>query len=119
VKQASRDTGSMCGCAHRGLVSRPALVEPPRMRVGLNPARGTVDPAPRRSASFADAKWPLSMEDTPIGQAVAGHAAAVDTVLAALAREDPREGVKSGPSKTGAGEATEVSEVGSMGRVGG
>jgi hypothetical protein len=54
-----------CGCAHRGFVSRPALVQPPRMRVGLNPARGTVDPAPRRSASFVHAKWPLSMEDTP------------------------------------------------------
>jgi len=54
-----------CGCAHRGLGSRPALVQPPRMRVGLNPARGTVDPASRRSASFAHAKWPLSMKGVP------------------------------------------------------
>jgi hypothetical protein len=54
-----------------------------------------------------------------IGRSVAGHAAAVETVLAALAREDPREGVKGGPTKTGAGEATGVSEVGPMGRVGG
>jgi hypothetical protein len=42
----------------------------------------------------------------------------VDTILAAPAREDPREGVKGGPTKTGAGEATGVSEVGPMGRVG-
>lgn len=37
MKQASRDTGPMRGCAHRGFVSRPALVQPPRMRVGLKP----------------------------------------------------------------------------------
>lgn len=54
-----------CGCAHRGFGSRPALVQPPRMRVGLNPTRGTADPAPRRSASFAHAKWPLSMKGVP------------------------------------------------------
>jgi len=42
VKQASRDSGSMCGCAHLELGSRSALVKPPRMRAGLNPARGTV-----------------------------------------------------------------------------
>lgn len=62
MKQASRDTGPMRGCAHRGFVSRPASVQPPRMRVGQNPARGTEDPTPRWSASSANAKWPLSME---------------------------------------------------------
>lgn len=64
-------------------------------------------------------KAPYRWKMPPIGEAVAGHAAAVDTVLAASAREDPREGVKDGPKKTGAGEATGVSEVGRMGRVGG
>jgi hypothetical protein len=62
---------------------------------------------------------PYRWKTLQIGQAVAGHAAAVDTVLATLAREDPREGVKDGPIKTGAGEATGVSEVGPMGCVGG
>lgn len=37
VKQASRDTGPMRGCAHRGFVSRPASVQPSRMRVGAKP----------------------------------------------------------------------------------
>jgi len=65
VKQASRDAGPMRGCAHRGFTSRPASVQPSCKRVGQNPARGTVDPASRRSASFAHAKWPLSMEGVP------------------------------------------------------
>jgi hypothetical protein len=43
----------------------PRWFQPPRMRVGLNPIRGTEDPTPRRSASFADAKWPLSMKGVP------------------------------------------------------
>lgn len=37
MKQASRDTGPMRGCAHLGFVSRPAPVQPPRMRVGQKP----------------------------------------------------------------------------------
>lgn len=65
MKQASRDDGSMRGCAHRDLESRPASVEPPRMRVGQNPARGTVALMSRRSASSAHAKRPLSMEGSP------------------------------------------------------
>jgi len=58
VKQASRDTGPMRGCAHRGFVSRPAQVQPSRMRAGQKPARGTMGPAPRWSVSSANAKWP-------------------------------------------------------------
>lgn len=55
---------------------------------------------PRRGVSPVDAKWPLSMEDVPIGQPVTGHAAAAETVSATLDWEGPREGVKGGPSKT-------------------
>jgi len=62
---------------------------------------------------------PYRWKAFPIEQTVAGHAAAVEAVSAALAREDPREGVKDGPKKTGAGEATGASEVGPMGRAGG
>lgn len=55
---------------------------------------------PRRGVSPVDAKWPLSMEGVPIGQTVAGHAVAADTISATLGWEGPREGVKGGPSKT-------------------
>lgn len=67
---------------------------------------------PREKAPIV---WKLSLTR----KAVAVHAEAVESVLATLTREDPREGVKGGPPTTGAGEATGMTEVGRMGRVGG
>lgn len=46
---------------------------------------------------------PSSMEDIPIGKAVSVHAAAAESILATLIREDPREGVQGGPTRSGRG----------------
>ena len=89
-----------CGCAHRGQriqarVGSTAAHEgraKPGSRHGGHQRLGGAQASPTRNGTY---RW----KAPPIGQAVAGHAAAVETVLAALAREDPREGVKVVPPK--------------------
>lgn len=73
---------------------------------------------PRQGASLAHAKWPLSMEGVCGQKAVFCHEKTVAMTLAAPAREDLREGVETGPPKTGAREATRTSEVGRIDRAG-
>lgn len=61
---------------------------------------------------------PCRWKASAIIGSVARHKAAWKVVLAAPAREDPREGVMTGPSKTGVREATRTSEVGRIGPLG-
>lgn len=73
---------------------------------------------PRRGASFADAKWPLSMEGA---QGRRSHHRSRGGGGGGLGSSRPggptrRRGHR--PPKTGAGEATGASEVGRIGRAG-
>jgi hypothetical protein len=120
VKQASRD-------------ARPMLwVRPPRFRLQarVGPTAAHEGGAKSRSRhgglqrlgeaqASPTRNGPYRRKASRIEEAVAGHAAMVETILAALAREDPRESVKHGPTKTGAGEATGMPEVGCIGCLGG
>lgn len=71
--------------------------------------------APRRNESSAHAKWPLSMEGVCGQENRSLSQGNGEADLGGPAREDPREGVKDGPPKTGARDATRTSEVGCTG----
>jgi len=61
---------------------------------------------------------PCRRKASAVRRSGTGHTVSVKLTLAALVREDPREGVTYGPSKTGSRGATRMSEVGRIGRVG-
>jgi len=75
---------------------------------------------PRRNASSANAKRPLSMEDVPDRGSRCWSRNSGRYGLGGFCPGGPtRRREQTGPTKTGVGEATGTLEVGHMGRVGG
>lgn len=119
MKQASRDTGPMRGCAHRGFVSRPALVQPPRMRVGLKSHSRHGGPNASMERKLCQREMaPIDGRRPRSGKQLLSRSIGI-TGLGSYCPGGPTRRRETGPTKTGAGEATGVSEVGHIGRVGG